>query len=292
MCVEDRIIQALKTGRSQFAMVEPDQLEPLQDGVYHLRTTPPYFIKWIPEDDLLGNNEIWVNQAILSKASIPTPRLIFTIKVVGASIAVWEWLEGLDLRYQHRDWLPRAFTLLGHFHAEQRHVGRMESLITHHSFESVKDLLKAELGFLCTGLENHVCKKAAWAFSLLEAGYPTLVHGDAHPGNIRLTDAGLKFVDWGYCASSLNLFDLGYIQNISQPRPVSDEWWHITKDEAGLVLSAYYDACGIKNPDIDRIQWAVVFWSKLWGYHNCLKKGDPIEAETVRLQINELIAAR
>ena len=291
MDVEERIIQALKNGGPRLASVSPNQLESLQEGVFHLHTDPPYFLKWIPEDDHRGNNELRVNQVVLSKANIPVPRLIFMIKLAGATLAGWEWLEGTDLRYRHREWLPQAFAALAGFHAEQRHAGRVESLITHCVFDTVRQLLESELAFLCAGLEEAVRQKAVEAFNLLEAGYPTRVHGDAHPGNIHLTGAGLTFVDWGYSASSLNLFDLGYIQTIHLPPHGEADWWCITPDEARPVLNSYYKACGIKNPDIDRLQWAVMFWSLLWERYNCLKQGNPPEIEAVRLRINELIAA-
>jgi hypothetical protein len=50
-------------------------------------------------------------------------------------------------------------------------------------------------------------------------------------------------------------------------------------------------ASGIKNLDIGRIQWAVMNWSLLWEHHNCLKRGDLLEIEAVRMRINELVAA-
>ena len=290
MSVENTIIDALKTKSTEFAEIDEHELEFVQENSYHLHTTPPYFIKWISDRDSHGKNEIWVNQTILQKASIPTPRLVFTVKVAEASIACWEWLEGSDLRHQHRDLLPQAFAQLGYFHAQQRHNNPVYSLITHRSHDTIRELLKADLDFLGAYHDNSIRHKAAGAFSLLESGYPTYVHGDLHPGNIRLTKNGLRFVDWGYCTSSLCLFDLGYIQTSNFDSPESDDWWIISPDEANSVLPAYYEACGLHLNNYNQIHQAVMLWSKLWEYYNCIKNENKKGLEICRRQIDHLIS--
>jgi len=290
LSVENEIIKALKTKRPEFAKIDEHELELVQERAYRLHTTPPYFIKWISDDDSLGKNEIRVNQTILQKASIPTPRLIFTIKVAGASIAVWEWLDGVDLRHQQRDWLPRAFAQLGYFHAQQRHNNPVCSLVTHRSYDTIRELLKAELDFLCTYHDSSIRDKAAGVFSRLELGYPTTIHGDLHPGNIRLTKKGLRFVDWGYCTSSLGLFDLGYIQTSHFDSTEGSDWWCITPEEANSVLPAYYEACGLSGYDYHLIHQAVMLWSQLWAYYNSIKNDNKTGTEICRGYIDLLIA--
>jgi thiamine kinase-like enzyme len=288
MSMEEKIIRALKQNRPECANLDEQHLEHIQEGVYHLHTTPPYFLKWIPNDDRLGQNEIWVNQTILQKCDFPTPHLKFTIKLEEGAIACWEWLDGIDLRHQHRDYLPQAFAQLGRFHTQQRHDHTVYSLITHHGFVTIKELLKAELDFLCTYHDASIVRKAKAAFSLLELGYPTYIHGDMHPGNIRLVEKSLKFVDWGYCISSLNLFDLGYIETVHFQSAEENGWWNIAPDEAKTVLPAYFEASGLDRTNIDQIQQAVMLWSKLWSYYNCVKNDKKTEAVKCKRDIGLL----
>jgi thiamine kinase-like enzyme len=124
-----------------------------------------------------------------------------------------------------------------------------------------------------------VREAAGKASSLLSVGYATTIHGDMHPGNLRTTGEGLKFVDWGYCIPSLNLFDLGYIETIAwDDPPTGSPWWTITPGEACEILPAYHAACGLTGVDYQQVQLAVMFWSKLWAYENCMKFSNPADA--------------
>jgi thiamine kinase-like enzyme len=288
MNIKDKIIQALKQKRPEFANIDAQYLEHVQEHAYRLHTAPSYFVKWIPNDDRLGQNEILVNQTILQKSTISTPRLEFTIKLEEGWIACWEWLDGTDLRYQHRDYLPQAFSQVGCFHAQLRHQQTVYSLITHQRFDTIKELLKDELKFLCAYHDDSVVLQAKTAFSLLELGYPTYIHGDLHPGNIRLAGKSLRFVDWGYCISSLNLFDLGYVETIHFGGAEENEWWNIPPNEAKTVLPAYFEASGMNRNNIDQIQQAVMLWSKLWSYHNCVRNDKKVEALKCRQDIDLL----
>lgn len=290
MSLENEIIQALKNKVPEFASINEQQLEYIQAGAYCLHTTPSYFIKWIPNSDQLGQNEIWVNQNILKKVDIPTPRLICTIKAEEVSIACWEWLDGKDLRFQHRDWLPLAFAKLGEFHAQQHNNQPVYSPTTLRSYNTISELLKTELEFLCSYHDSYVLQKARSLFSLLELGYPTYIHGDLHPGNIRLIGNNLKFVDWSYCKNSLSLFDLSYIETISFEGAVANEWWQITPEESALILPLYYKACGLNEFDFKQTHHAVMLWSKLWSYSNCIKNDNKNEALICRQHIDQLIS--
>lgn len=287
----NELIQALRNEVPEFADINEQQLEPIQEGAYRLHTAPSYFIKWIPNDDQLGQNEIWVNRTILKKVTIPTPRLFFTIRGAEATIACWEWLEGVDLRFQHREWLSVAFAMLGDFHRQQRNSQPVDSLITHRSYTSIGELLKIELEFLCAYHDRSVHRKAREIFALLEVGFPTYIHGDLHPGNLRLFGDDLRFVDWSYCKNSLSLFDLGYVDTITFDSTELNEWWRITPEESISVLPAYYNACGLGRVDYTQIHYAVMLWAKLWSYFNCVKNAKKREATVCRQHIDQLIAA-
>ena len=286
MRIESEIIKALKP---KFTQADETLLDPVQQNAFHLRTSPPYFIKWIPENDTRGNNEIWVNQNILANAKIPTPKLVCTAKTENATIICWEWLEGTDLRLQHRDKLPEAFALLGAFHAEYRCEKSGESLVTRRIYKSPGELIAADLEFLCSLHDTNVYTLSKKILKILEEGFPTYIHGDMHPGNIRSTRNGLKIVDWGYCQQSLNFFDLGYIQSEDLVTDGSDPWWNITPAETGKVLPGYYASCELSHLDPYQVQHAVMLWSELWSYSNAIKNGIHSGAEIAKQNIARLI---
>ncbi len=110
--------------------------------------------------------------------------------------------------------------------------------------------MDAELDFLTgwyTVERDTVKAKCREMWRTLAAGYPTLIHGDLHPGNLRLTTRGLFFVDWGYARQTLNFFDLDYVRLLPMPGETEQPWWLITPDEATAVLPAYFAACGLAH---------------------------------------------
>lgn len=279
--LEIQLAEVLQTQVPEFSHAGSLHFEPIQENAYRLDTQPSYFVKVIADDDRLGQNELRVNQEVLATASIPRPELVYRVKMPGATVACWEWLEGTDLRTQGRELLPQAFELLGRFHARQRHDGAVESPVTQSSYASVQQMLEGELA---TFSQRHplAVQRSAWkAGEFLSLGYATILHGDSHPGNLRLTVEGLKFIDWGYSIPSLNFFDLGYIETIAWDDPdAGSPWWTITPAEACEILPAYYAACGLAGVDYQQVQLAVMFWSKLWAYENCLKFTNPADAIT------------
>jgi hypothetical protein len=283
--IEREIVEAL-VQIPEFVQIETGHLGQIQENAYCLDTQPRYFIKVISDNDRLGQNELRVHQGVLATASIPRPDLVYQIKLPGITIACWEWLEGADLRTQRRDLLPEAFEQLGLFHAQQRHAGQVESPITQRVYDTVQRLVEAEILYLARHHEEQIRKAAGLAGSLLGTGYATVIHGDMHPGNLHLTGQGLKFVDWGYCIPSLNLFDLGYIETIEFYNPDEEmPWWIIRPDEARSVLPAYYAAFGLGGVDYDLVQLAVMFWSRLWAYENCVKFKNKLDAAKSRKQL-------
>ncbi len=255
----------------EYAELDICCLEQVQEHAFHLYCRDrSLFLKLIPHNDERGKNEICVNRAVLSSADIPAPRLVFILDSGEFSLAAWEWLDGSDLRELHREYLPAAFARLGSFHAAQRHRRPVSSPVTGRAFGSIAEMLHADAVFLCSFYDPSFETRCVRHFSLLEAGYPTFIHGDLHPGHICFTPGGLKFVDWSYAIHSLNLFDLSYVWSV----PLDKErtpWWIITPSEAQIVLPAYFIACGMGNCDYRPIHQAVMLWSELWSHYNCMQ---------------------
>lgn len=270
----------------EFAGSEACDLDKLHERTYRLRGRDrSYFIKWISNSDEYGINEIMVNREILPTANIPTPRLLFESKGEEATLACWEWLEGVDLRHQHRNLLPKAFAMLAEFHAAQRHDKSVYSHATHQAFSTIKEMLEAEADLLCSFCGGSARSRCESILLPLEVGYSTLIHGDMHPGNIRFTQHGLEFVDWGYCTSSLNLFDLDYVRSV----PLGEQqvpWWIITPSESESVLPAYFEACGLGDLDYTRVHQAVMLRSELGSYRNCIQRKDQPGAALCRHNID------
>lgn len=286
MKLESNILRALREQKPEFANINEKYLEQVQEHAYHLHATHPLFVKWFSKDDTLGKNEIRVNQRVLQKHEDLAPRLIQIIQLEDGVIGCWEWLTGSDLRYKYRNYLPKAFAKLGNFHKAHRHDQVIYSLITQQAYNTSKELLEAEYKFLCSYHEDEIAKKAKPIFSKLETGFPTNVHGDLHPGNIKLSNGELKFIDWGYSKSSINLFDLSYVETIHCEDSNANEWWVIAPKEAQEVLSAYFGAIGMPVEKIDQIHRAVMLWTKLWAYYNCVRYKNQAEAERCKRNIN------
>jgi len=63
--------------------------------------------------------------------------------------------------------------------------------------------------------------------AVAECGLPdTLVHGDLHPGNVRIgADGRLTIMDWGDCRIGNPAFDiLRLVERLDEPGPVVSEW--------------------------------------------------------------------
>ena len=63
--------------------------------------------------------------------------------------------------------------------------------------------------------------------AVAECGLPdTLMHGDLHPGNVRIGDDGrLTIMDWGDCTIGNPAFDiLRLVERLDEPEPVVSEW--------------------------------------------------------------------
>lgn len=288
--MKSKIIRALRESLPSLRDVTSKDLEVVQNQAYCLHIEHPWFVKWIPANDELGHNEIEVNQTVLQGWKSIAPRLLHVLYLEDGVIGCWEWLDGGDLRYRWRDLLPQAFAKLGRFHLAQRCDGKVFSLITQDAYETPKELLEAECQILCSYHGERIARKVRPYFSfLLETGFPTQIHGDLHPGNIRLHAGEIKLVDWSYSRCSLNLFDLSYIESIEGDSIGLDEWWTITSDEASKVLAAYVAMVGVPAEKMFQAQRAVMLWAKLWAYHNSVQHGNKPVAEKCKRQIVQML---
>jgi Ser/Thr protein kinase RdoA (MazF antagonist) len=225
------------------------------------------FVKWIAADDRRGQNEIEVNRSVLTGASIACPGLLHVIPCGADRLAVWEWVDGSDLRSTRRNSLPEAFRKLGAFHASQRGAFPVSSPISGNEYESIQALIDGETGIVCAGLPPTLGERCTRILQSLSCGYPTLIHGDMHPGNLIASAAGPVFVDWGFARRSINLFDLDYVE--SRPiQPAEAAWWVIRPEEAEAVFKAYFPACGLAEADAMEIHRAVMVWAALWSLYN------------------------
>lgn len=288
--MKNKIIRSLRENLPSLRGVTSEDLEVVQERAYRLLIAPPWFVKWIPADDELGQNEIKVDQTVLQGWESVAPRLLHVLHLEDGVIGCWEWLDGDDLRYHWRDLLPRAFAKLGRFHLAHRYSGEVFSLVTQEVYGSPKELLEAEYQLLCSYHGERMAREAKPYFSLLlEVGFPTQIHGDLHPGNIRLHAGDVRLVDWGYSRRSLNLFDLSYVEAIRQEPVDLEEWWIITPEESLGVLSAYGAVVGVPAEKMLQVQHAVMVWAKLWAYHNSVRHGNKSAAERSRQQIVQVL---
>lgn len=264
-------------------------IEKLGENIYCLEQEERrFFAKWIADDDERGRNELEINRTVLRRASLPVPALLHVLPAGQGRLALWEWVGGGDLRQEGRDLLPQAFRLLGRFHADQRHTGPLFSPATGRAYPSVRDLLQGEADSLGALLPPSYRPRCAALLLRLACGYPTLIHGDMHPGNVRLAPDGLRFVDWGYARPSLNLFDLDYIRSVDLG-DAADEWWHIRPAEAGQILPAYFEAAGLGGCDYRAVHRGVMLWAALWAHANLTRAHDFPAQKVCRQRIARLL---
>lgn len=247
-----------------------------------------YLVKWISAKDSAGQNELRLGRILARQGKVPLPRLMFEKKVEGGVVAGWEWIDGHDLRFQDRQRLPEVFAKLGQLHKALRNNKEVIVPLRNHPFSTIKDMLAMEayrLGNLYSPTFGARCVEI---LSRLEIGYPTLIHGDMHPGNVLVSSENVWFVDWSYACNSLNLFDLDYIH--SQPLPGSEPVWTVIgPGEAIPVLAAYFQSAGMEPADILKTHQAVMLWNLLRKYENCIENTYVAEINQTRQQIQSLL---
>lgn len=267
-------------------------VEPIGEKIFRAQCNGrSFFVKWITADDRRGRNELEIKCTVLVDAPISTPRLLHVIPSGTDSLAVWEWVEGDDLRSAHRELLPEAFRRLGVFHASQRGNCPVSSPITGQIYETVQALIEGELRTLCADLSPARRDRCACILQRLSCGYPTLIHGDMHPGNLFATSSGPLFVDWGYSRCSINLLDLDYVRSIPIQPPETD-WWIIQPEKAGEVLSAYFSTCGLPDVNVKETHHAVMVWAMLWSLYQLRQSKDSATRAICQQRLDFLLEAQ
>jgi Ser/Thr protein kinase RdoA (MazF antagonist) len=293
--VPARIVHVLQHAPGTLTLQSDFRLTPVQENVYLLTNgDQSYHVKWIPAEDTKGRNEVSVNTTMLRDSSAPAPRLVFVAETDGGLVAAWEKLDGTDLRTQNREALPEAFRVLGRFHRAQRSDGPIHSNITERDYATIGEMLRDELGLHCSLLPDcrSIGDKSAQALAVLEQGYPTLVHGDFHPGNIIVNAKGIFFLDWAYAHRSVNLLDLDYVQSVDlKSEDETLPWWTIGPAEAGSVLSAYFESCGLSRLDPLNVHRAVMLHAQLRSHTNARKRGNEAGASASLCSILQLLDA-
>ena len=294
-CIAGRIRGALRRVQGSFNLLADFTLTPVQKNIYLLvNGGRSYCVKWIPAEDKLGQNEVSVNQTVLRGSSAPAPQLVFMTEADGGLVAVWEKLDGADLRTDNRQALPEAFRVLARFHIAHRRDGPIHSNITEKDYASAWEMLHDELQLHCSLLpDGHsVRQECTPVLSALDTGFPTLVHGDFHPGNIIKNSSGIYFVDWAYAHPGLNLLDLDYVDSVVlESEGEGLPWWTIGPDEAAPVLSAYFEACGLKYLDVAKVHRAVMLQAQLRSHTNARRLGNEVGAVVAVHNIHRLLAA-
>lgn len=268
------------------------RVEQVGERTFHARNLgQDFFVKWIDAGDQRGRNEMEVNTSILPGTSISTPRLVRIIPSGKDSLIIWEWVEGQDLRSDHREFLVDAFRQMGRFHHSRRNEGEVFSPITENVYPSIPSFLDGESRLLCADLSSAMKKGCDDLLQRLSIGYSTIIHGDLHPGNLIATAKGIYFVDWGYSRRSINLLDLDYISSLNV-KPLETDWWIIQPEESGEVLAGYYSTCGMTDANPAQIQHAVMLWSELWKLYNSRKTANQPAYATSMCRLEQLLEVR
>ena len=108
-----KIRQLLLDNLPEYAPSSISEIRPIQRNSFRVdHTYRPAFLKWIPDDDCKGNNEIRKYKETLDVDDIRIPELLGVIPAPGGVLGVWKWLEGEDLRTANRERIPHAFEML------------------------------------------------------------------------------------------------------------------------------------------------------------------------------------
>ena len=128
--------------------------------------------------------------------------------------------------------------------------------------------------------------------SALDTGFLTLVHGDFHPGNIIRNNSGIYFLDWAYAHRGVNLLDLDYVESVDlEAEGETLPWWTVGPAEAGPVLSAYFETCGLNPLDIANVHRAVMLHAQLRSHTNASRRGNNAGAAVALRNIHQLLDA-
>jgi aminoglycoside phosphotransferase (APT) family kinase protein len=126
---------------------------------------------------------------VVDAAALPAPRLLDTVIVDGRFGLVYEKIEGPSMFGEigrHPLSTPRQARAFARIHAEM-HAARGDELPD----------LKANLqrAIEAAGLPEPLAARAIGRLQTLPAG-DALLHGDMHPGNVIMSAAGPRVIDW------------------------------------------------------------------------------------------------
>lgn len=286
----NRISNLLRQHIPEFAPRTPAGVRIIQGNSFCLSDgASSAFLRWIPNGDWRGETELRYYRTILSTTDFPTPRMLAAVRTSEGTLAVWQWLEGSDLRQEHRSLLPDAFTLLGRFHLSQKHSGPVESPVTHREYATSHELLDAELDALWSFGDLKARHRCRQILSTLEASLQTVNHGDVHPGNIILAGNRLYFVDWGYVHRGLGLTDLAYLWDTRIHEECPDDWWIISGTTASKSLCSYLRASDQRDIDQLKVARAVMVWNQLCTHSNAVRNNLEAEVKRSKQRIFELL---
>ncbi len=288
----EKVAEVLRNNGRSFLPSNDLKLSPVQENVFRLECGgQSYLVKWVSDDDQVGRHEVAVNKGILSNLRVLAPRLLFTGRANDGDVACWEWIDGTDLRTEHRELLPEAFDALGRFHLQQKHTGPVYSSYTHREYRSVQEFVAGELAVHCSDLadRDQLQNRCASVLTNLEAGYATFIHGDFHPGNIRFNGRDTFFVDWGLAHNSSNLMDLDYVHSVSLEYEGTRPWWCVGPEEAPAVLATYSEACGLSHHSVAASHRAVMLLTELRTRTNARTRNNIAGMTLARANIERLL---
>ena len=188
-------------------------------------------------DDPTGTPIAWVKQVPPFFAHEPValrlvdqvvPGLVPALPAVGpAGRMVLRHVPGIDGYDAGPDVCAR---IAAAFHPVQEHfAGRTEPLAA----AGVPDGRRLPLGFASrfrpsiAGLDELIEDLPRRLAAVAGCGLPdTLVHGDLHPGNVRIgPDGGLTIMDWGDCVIGNPTYDiLRLVERLDDPEPILSAW--------------------------------------------------------------------
>lgn len=195
-------------------------------------------------------------------------------------LAVLNWIDGTTLRDTRRHLLPGFFSELRRWHESNRGIDGFYSPYSRQSTASIPAFINAEIDIHArnAGLLNERSQLAAQLAGLTN-GFPTLIHGDVHPGNIMVSDNRFVLLDPEYVHPGINLLDLDYI-NMAPAASDSRDWWAITK-LAKPCVDAYFRGQDIEYSEIARIMHSVRILTLLRSVTNALLYSTGTAAEAV-----------
>jgi hypothetical protein len=103
---------------------------------------------------------------------------------------------------------------------------------------------------------------------------------------------GVFFLDWAYAHRGVNLLDLDYVQSIKLGSEDEElPWWTIGPAEAGPVLFAYFEACGLSHLDRMSVHRAVMLHAELRSHTNARKRGNDEGVAVALRNVHRLLDA-